>query len=190
MQNLTTRGNFFSYLKSFNLLENLDDVDKVIDGKNMKNTPSIWLSNLEHGRRHEPLPLMSMKDNLKYSKHKELKGKKKYDKYDNYDAIEVPFTDSIPNDYNGVMGVPITFLDKYCPEQFEIVGMDGYEGTPPTKKYGKKMKVKDGKRMKSKTGALGCVIREKEFGQGVYFDVGYPVKSLYTRIFIKNKKIK
>ena len=54
----------------------------------------------------------------------------------------------------------------------------------------KKMKVKDGKRMKSKTGALGCVIREKEFGQGVYFDVGYPVKSLYTRIFIKNKKIK
>ena len=56
--------------------KNHDDVDKVIDGKNMKNTPSIWLSNLEHGRRHEPLPLMSMKDNLKYSKHKELKGKK------------------------------------------------------------------------------------------------------------------
>ena len=48
--------------------------------------------------------------------------KKKYEKYDNYDAIEVPFTDAIPSDYPGVMGVPITFLDKYNPEQFEIIG--------------------------------------------------------------------
>ena len=40
----------------------------------------------------------------------------------NYDAIEVPYTDSIPDDYSGIMGVPITFLDKYCPEQFKIVG--------------------------------------------------------------------
>ena len=66
---------------------------------------------------------MTMADNLKYSKHKEIKGKKSYDRYDNYDAIEVPFTDSIPSDYDGVMGVPISFLDKYSPEQFEIVGM-------------------------------------------------------------------
>ncbi len=64
-----------------------------------------------------------MADNLKYSKHKEIKGKKSYDRYDNYDAIEVPFTDSIPSDYDGVMGVPISFLDKYSPEQFEILGM-------------------------------------------------------------------
>jgi len=64
---------------------------------------------------------MTMEENLKYSKHKEIKGKKAYDKYDNYDAIEVPFTDSIPSDYDGVMGVPISFLDKYSPEQFEIV---------------------------------------------------------------------
>ena len=53
----------------------------------MKNTPSIWLTNLEHGRRHEALPLMSMKDNLKFSKHKEIVGRKSYAKYDNYDAI-------------------------------------------------------------------------------------------------------
>jgi len=59
---------------------------------------------------------------LKYSKHKEIKGKKAYDKYDNYDAIEVPFTDAIPSDYDGIMGVPISFLDKYSPDQFEIVG--------------------------------------------------------------------
>lgn len=82
-----------------------------------------WFTNLDHGRRHQPLPLMTLADNLKYSKHKEIKGKKSYDHYENYDAIEVPFTDSIPSDYDGIMGVPISFLDKYSPEQFEIVGM-------------------------------------------------------------------
>ncbi|NIA18294.1 MAG: hypothetical protein GWO79_00195 [Actinobacteria bacterium] len=84
----------------------------------------LWLTNLDHGRRHQPLPLMTMADNLKFSKHKEIKGKNAYDKYDNYDAIEVPFTDSIPSDYKGVMGVPITFLDKYNPEQFEIIDIN------------------------------------------------------------------
>ena len=81
-----------------------------------------WLTNLEHGRRHQPLQLMTMADNLKYSKHKEVKGREGYEKYDNYDAIEVPYTDAIPADYDGVMGVPVSFLDKYCPEQFEILG--------------------------------------------------------------------
>ena len=86
---------------------------------------SCWFSNLEHGRRHQPLQLMTMADNIKFSRHKELRGKE-YLKYDNYDAIEVPFTDAIPSDYDGVMGVPISFLDKYCPEQFEIIGLDRY----------------------------------------------------------------
>ena len=81
----------------------------------------MWLTNLDHGRRHQPLPLMTMRENLKFSRHKEIKGKDSYVHYDNYDAIDVPFTDAIPSDYDGVMGVPITFLDKYSPEQFEIV---------------------------------------------------------------------
>lgn len=81
---------------------------------------SCWYTNIEHGRRHQSLPLMTMADNIKFSKHKEIKGKE-YQKYDNYNAIEVPFTDSIPSDYEGIMGVPISFLDKYCPEQFEII---------------------------------------------------------------------
>lgn len=85
-----------------------------------------WFSNLEHGRRHQPLPLMIMEDNLRYNK--KMKGKKAYDRYDNYDAIEVPYTNAIPSDYNGVMGVPISFLDKYCPEQFEILGCTESEG--------------------------------------------------------------
>lgn len=90
----------------------------------------LWLTNLDHGRRHRPIPLMTTEDNLKYSKHKEIKGKTAYDKYDNYDAIEVPFTDAIPSDYEGVMGVPITFLDKYNPDQFEIVGCSYDYGRP------------------------------------------------------------
>ena len=62
---------------------------------------------------------MTMADNLKFNK--KMHGKSAYDRYDNYDAIDVPFTNAIPSDYNGAMGVPISFLDKYCPEQFEIV---------------------------------------------------------------------
>lgn len=87
-----------------------------------------WYTNIDHGRRHQPLPLMTMADNIKFSKHKEVRGVG-YRHYDNYDAIDVPFTDAIPSDYDGVMGVPITFLDKYCPEQYEIIkfrkGEDG-----------------------------------------------------------------
>ncbi len=84
-----------------------------------------WFTNIEHGKRHQPLSLMTMDENIKFSRHKEIKGKT-YQKYDNYDAIEVPFTDAIPSDYDGTMGVPISFLDKYCPEQFEILGDSRY----------------------------------------------------------------
>ena len=89
---------------------------------------SCWFTSIEHGRRHQALRLMSMADNLRFSKHKEIRGKAAYDHYDNYDAIEVPFTDAIPSDYDGVMGVPISFLIKYCPEQFEILGATESEG--------------------------------------------------------------
>ena len=82
-----------------------------------------WFTNIEYGRRHEPLVLMSMEDNLLYgSKRVRSAG---YPKYDNYDAIEVPETKAIPSDYDGVMGVPVSFLDKYSPEQFEIVWRSG-----------------------------------------------------------------
>lgn len=98
---------------------------------------SCWFTSIEHGRRHQPLSLMSMADNLRYSKHKEIRGKIAYAHYDNYDAIEVPFTDAIPSDYDGVMGVPISFLIKYCPEQFEILGITdrGNEWGLKTKEY-------------------------------------------------------
>ncbi len=83
---------------------------------------SCWFTNIDHGRRHYPLPLMTMEENLKYSKNSIIKNKQAYEKYDNYDAIEVPLTKAIPSDYKSVMGVPLSFLDKYSPEQFEIIG--------------------------------------------------------------------
>ena len=98
-------------------------VEGVYDAKTnlVKFRNCCWYTNIDHGRRHESLPLMTMEDNILYSKHKEIKGKG-YVHYENYDAIDVPYIDAIPIDYDGQMGVPRTFLDKYCPDQFEIVG--------------------------------------------------------------------
>ena len=96
-----------------------EDGNKFIRVKGVR-----WFTNIEHGRRHEPLQLMSTAENLKYNKKliEKLNGSPDYLVYDNYAAIEVPFTDAIPADHPGVMGVPITWLDKYDPSQFEIVG--------------------------------------------------------------------
>ena len=132
----------------------------------MKNVSSIWFTNIEHGRRHEPLQLMSMQDNLRYNK-KVIKNKAEtntiYQKYDNYDAIEVGYTNAIPSDYEGVMGVPISFLDKYNPDQFEILGAD--------------TQVKEGK--------LPNLINTDWLGK---LDRGYVNNErLYSRILIKHK---
>ena len=124
-----------------------------------------WFTNIDHGRRHEPLPLMTMADNLRFSRHKEIKGKAAYDHYDNYDAIEVPFTDAIPSDYNGVMGVPISFLDKYCPEQFEILGISLELGTKKPDNLPK----------------------EKQGGPAFYIKMGTDYNRMYCRLAIRRK---
>ena len=82
-----------------------------------------WYTNIDHGRRHQPLQLMTMAENFKHSKHKEIRERRRYEPYVNYDGIEIPYTDAIPDDYKGTMGVPLSFLSKYCPEQFEILGI-------------------------------------------------------------------
>lgn len=79
-----------------------------------------WFANIDHGKRHQPLELMSMEQNKKFN-NSIIKSELAYKKYDNYDAIEIPLVQAIPNDYDGAMGVPITFLDKYNPDQFEII---------------------------------------------------------------------
>ena len=122
------RGMYFLVPEGFKYA-NSYKFEKELDGKAVNRVPGVcWFTNIDHGRRHEPLSLMTMEDNLRYSKHKEIRGRTEYQHYDNYDAIEVPYTDAIPSDYDGVMGVPITFLDKYCPEQFEILGTSESEG--------------------------------------------------------------
>lgn len=89
---------------------------------------TCWFTNIEHGRRHESLKLMTMNDNIRYGKNKDVRARG-YIKYQNYNAIDIPTVESIPDDYFGVMGVPDSFLAKYCPEQFEIVGLgSGYLG--------------------------------------------------------------
>ena len=102
----------------------------------------IWFSNIDHGKRHEPLLLDTMEHNLKFNKklRKKLEndyGKIEYPHYDNYDAIEVPFVEAIPSDYEAAMGVPITFLDKWNPDQFEIVGSDSNLAKPEPLPNGK-----------------------------------------------------
>lgn len=86
-----------------------------------------WFTNLDHQKRHETLDLV-----CHYSP-------EEYPMYDSYDAIEVSRTADIPFDYAGVMGVPITFLDKYNPEQFKIIGIDRYVKDNPH--YGHRFKI-------------------------------------------------
>ena len=134
---------------------------------------SCWFTNIEHGRRHQPLSLMTMDENIMYSKHKEIRGKG-YQHYDNYDAIEVPYTDAIPSDYDGAMGVPITFLDKYCPEQFEILGQTQGDS-------GKELGLRPYPRELKE---LNPSLRD---GQLYYLENGMPQKP-YARVLIKHLK--
>lgn len=144
---------------------------------------SCWLTNIDHGKRHEEIPLMTMEDNKKFNTQIQ-KRETSYRKYDNYDAIEVPFTNAIPSDYDGVMGVPISFLDKYSPEQFDILGTsdnglvdDELKTTPGlTKKF-----VDD----YYEAGGKGAY-REGNPTAGIY-ENGI-AKMSYKRIFIRHKK--
>ena len=153
-----------------------------------------WFTNLEHGRRHEPLKLMTMKDNLRFSKHKDLINTG-YREYDNYQAIDVPYSDAIPSDYEGIMGVPITFFDKYCPEQFTILGATQrgcHDAVQDTRKYDDYWEVKpDG----TPTGSSGNKTNENanllgNDGKKNYFinKEGRIIQSAYQRIFIRKKQ--
>jgi hypothetical protein len=101
-----------------------DDGNRFIRVKGVR-----WFTNIDHGHRHNPLALITTEHNRRFNK--SLSDSNAYLTYDNYTAIEVPLTKAIPSDYEGVMGVPITFLDKYCPEQFEIVGITENGDTSP-----------------------------------------------------------
>ena len=135
-----------------------------------------WFTNIDHCGRHEPLLLDTKAHNLKYNKKlkKKLDGwaVSDYPKYDNYDAIEIPFTECIPSDYDGVMGVPITFLDKYNPEQFEILWITQRNDDP----YKLKRYTTDEYKNANDLNARATILID-----------GVP-KSVYARILIRHKK--
>lgn len=152
-----------------------------------------WFTNLDHGRRHQPLSLMTVDDNLKFNK--KMKNKTAYERYDNYDAIEVPFTDAIPNDYSGVMGVPISFLDKYSPEQFEIVGLtsgrDEFESRPSKRYSSPEQHNVDGSISNGSKANTRATILMKEKPAGIFYtadNADGPFSIVYARILVKHRK--
>ncbi len=125
-----------------------------------------WFTNLDYRERHEELPLYK-----KYTP-------EEYPKYDNYDAIEVSKTKEIPIDYDGVMGVPITFLDKYCPEQFEIIGATESEG----KGFSNGLWHPESRVAQPMTGGAGCINES-------LLNVRIPGFKKYDRPYINGKRI-
>ena len=152
---------------------------------------SCWFTNIDHGRRHQPLKLMTLSGNFKHSRHKEIRGRKDYLHYDNCDAIEVPYTDAIPSDYEGIMGVPISFLDKYCPEQFEIEGITKTWFGFANKNYPEQTQVsKDGKLSKVTKLNDGATIELSEAPESeTYYIVdGKMFTQVYARVLIRKKQ--
>ena len=137
-----------------------------------------WFTNLDYSKRHEKMPLYKM-----YTV-------EEFPKYDNYDAINVDKTADIPTDYDGIMGVPITFMDKYNPEQFEIVGISKTWFGGATKIYPEQIEVnKNGTR--KKVGKLndGAVLEldRPPVGRTYYIVSGKSYQQLYARIFIRRR---
>lgn len=171
------KGMYFKVPEDFEYADSYK-FEKEQNGTKVNRVPGVcWFTNLDHGRRHQPLPLMNEADVIKFAT------KKPFEQYQNYQAIEVPLVKHIPSDYNGVMGVPITFLDKYSPEQFEIVGMCENEDL-----YKLKTKVyttaeckkayldKFGRKGTYDLNASGVIVKEGR------------LEKVYQRVLIKHKK--
>lgn len=197
-QNAITYKEFFPYLRENKIwlgygfkggaghfinehYENYATASDKIEGT-IRVSGVVWFTNMDIKKRHEDLKLYK-----KYSPDE-------YPTYDNYDAINVNKTNDIPYNYNGIMGVPITFLNKHNPDQFEILGLagkDGY-GLESHKKYDDYWEVRqDG----TKTGSSGKktngnpVLAGKSTKNNYYYNGKDYAYSLYSRIFIRNKKL-
>ena len=170
----------------FEIPENIANLEQVSEIKTNESGKKVyvtrvqgvrWFTNLDHGRRHQPLPLMTKAEVIKFVM------KKPFETYDNYDAIDVSLVKNIPSDYSGIMGVPVSILDKYSPEQFKIIGICENRDL-----YKLKTKVytsaeckqayldKFGKKGTYDLNARGVVIRN-----GLY-------EKVYSRILIKHRK--
>lgn len=186
-KNAITYKEFFPLLKDDEVWIGCTNVKEFLqpDGSIKKFGNIGWFTNLDVAKRHEKLILWK-----NYTP-------EEYPKYDNYDSINVNKVSDIPCDYNGVMGVPITFMDKYNPEQFEIVGLlqsstDEQAGIPNLRYYND---FKEMRQDMSFTGASGGkangnpVIKEKPVkGNFLYNPITKEyVHSLYARIVIRRK---
>lgn len=164
---------------------------RIVNNVVKARSTSCWFTNIEHGRRHQPLQLMTMEDNLRFNKHKDWEEKRSYYPIDNFDAINVPFIDAIPSDYNDIIGVPITFLDKYCPEQFEILGITKTWYGIANKVYPKQTQVgKDGKKSTVKKLNDGpAIILKKVPDNETYYLIDDTIYvQEYARILIRKKQ--
>ena len=193
MNNQIWLGNGFKGGNAFfRVVEDRDYASGVYDKTTglVKFRNCCWFTNIDHGRRHQPLRLMTEAENIRFSKHKEIKGIG-YTQYDNYDAIEVNYYDAIPSDYDGIMGVSVTYLDKYCPEQFEIVGITKTWYGMANKVYPKQTQV-DKKGKKSEVTKLndGAVIEiDGPLEDETYYIVdGKYYKQMYARVLIRKRK--
>jgi hypothetical protein len=180
-------GMYFRVPEDFEYTETYK-FDRDRNGEKVNRVPGVcWFTTLDHGRRHQPFPLMTEKEIIKFAT------KNPFEKYDNYNAIEIPFVKHIPSDYKGVMGVPITFLDKYSPDQFEIIGLsmkDGF-GLESHKTYDNYKEIRQNG---SFTGSSGKktngnpMIKGKPIKGNYYInDQGSCAYSLYDRLFIIHK---
>lgn len=165
-----------------------DSAYKIINGVVMGRLASAcWFTNLDHGKRHEKQLLDTMAHNLKFNKKLRKKfekdfGKVEYPHYENYNALEVPFVECIPSDFEGTMGVPITFMNKFCPDQFEILGMCENENL-----YGLKTRVYTNEEKKQ--------AYFDKFGKDGQYDLNASAvlikdglrEKIYQRILIRNK---
>ena len=162
-----------------------------------------WFTNVDYGERHNFLQLDTMQHNLKFNKKLKKKllneeGKLEYPHYDNYEALEVPFVECIPSDYDGVMGVPITFLDNFNSDQFEILGYTGGLGwnaqndVKTTKEYlNCKQHNPDGTVTSGGKVNTGAALKYDHQPQSRYYTAsncdGYLLRT-YGRILIRHKR--
>lgn len=142
-----------------------------------------WFTNIDYEKRHKSMILVQKYNPVKYPK------------YDNYDAINVDQIQDIPCDYEGVMGVPITFLDKYCPEQFEIMGLTSGRNefkTWPIKRYINPIQInKDGSETNGSKANTRATILLDSIPEGVYYkadNASKPFEIVYARILIQAKR--
>ena len=156
---------------------------KIVNGIVKGRSQSIWFTNLYHKKRHKLLKL-----GAKYKGNEE-----EYPTYDNYDAINVSRVADIPRDWTGVMGVPISFLDKHNPEQFEILGVsylwDDHITSHTFYNDFKEMRPDGTKTGSSGTKANGMAVLRGKAPQKNYFVKGdVTVYKLYDRIFVKRTR--